>query len=230
MTSPLAAALFALARRRRRPPRRCGGEYGAEGDGHHHVRRRGQALARGRDLDIVIPVPGLSTSFPDVRCDAAGLCLMTTAMGFANAATSVSALVLSDAFDLRGTYFLIAGVAGVDPNDGTLGGAYWARYVIDGGLRHEIDPRQIPQGWSSGLLGLGARDPNQKPTWGAGTEVYALNPALAARALALSEHMALADDDTARAYRATYPQPPPAPRRRWRSATPSRSIPTGTAA
>ena len=72
-------------------------------------------------------MPGLSKAFPDVRCDAAGLCLMTTAMGFANAATSVSA-ALSDAFDLRHTYFLIAGIAGVDPNDGTLGGAYWARY------------------------------------------------------------------------------------------------------
>lgn len=207
MTSPLAAALFALAAVAAAHPAAAAEKIAPKVMVITMFDAEAKPWLEGRDLDIVVPVPGLSTSFPDVRCDAAGLCLMTTAMGFANAATSVSALVLSDAFDLRGTYFLIAGIAGVDPNDGTLGGAYWARYVIDGGLRHEIDPRQIPQGWSSGLLGLGARDPNQKPTWGAGTEVYALNPALAARALALSEHTALADDDTARAYRETYPQP-----------------------
>ena len=160
----------------------------------------------GRAFDTKVAVPGLSAGAPEVACEADGLCLMTTSMGFANAATSVSALVLSGAFDLTRTYFLIAGIAGVDPEDGTTGGAYWARYVVDGGLRHDIDPRQIPDGWPSGMVGLGAKSPDEKPAWGAGTEVYALNPALAERALALTAKVALADSDAARAYRAAYPE------------------------
>ena len=41
----------------------------------------------GRKLDTRVAVPGLSKEFPDVACDAAGLCVMTTSMGYANAAT-----------------------------------------------------------------------------------------------------------------------------------------------
>ena len=111
------------------------------------------------------------------------------------------------AFDLTRTYVLIAGIAGVDPNDGTTGGAYWARYVVDGGLRHAIDPRQIPQGWPAAWSRLGAAAPGEKPQWGAGTEVYAPQPRLAERAFALTRSVPLADSDTARAYRAAYPQP-----------------------
>ena len=93
-------------------------------------------------------------------------------MGYANAATSVAAVIFSGKFELSKTYFLVAGIGGVDPSDATLGSALWARYVVDGGLRHEIDPRQVPAGWPNGMLGLGATVPDEKPTWGAGTEVY----------------------------------------------------------
>ena len=87
----------------------------------------------GRKLDTHVAVPGLSKDFPEVACDADGLCVMTTSMGYANAATSVSAVIFSGEFDLSKTYFLIAGIVGVDPSDATLGSALWARYVIDGG-------------------------------------------------------------------------------------------------
>ena len=149
-------------------------------------------------------MPGLSKDFPEVACDAAGLCVMTTSMGYANAATSVSAMVLSGDFDLSKTYFLVAGIAGVDPSDATLGSALWARYVIDGGLRHEIDPRQVPADWPNGMLGLGAKAPGEKPTWGAGTEVYRLSDPLVDRALALTKDVELADSPEAAGYRATY--------------------------
>jgi len=158
----------------------------------------------GRPADTRVTVAGLSKDFPDVACDAVGLCVMTTSMGYANAATSVSAVIFSGAFDLTRTYFLVAGIAGVDPSDGTLGSALWARYVIDGGLRHEIDPRQIPSGWPNGMFGLGADAPGQKPTWGAGTEVYHLSDQLVDRALALTTNVELADSPEAAAYRATY--------------------------
>ena len=71
-----------------------------------------------RAFDARVRVPGLSAAAPEVACDARGLCLMTTSMGYANAASSTAAVALSDRFDLSQTYVLIDGIAGVDPNDG----------------------------------------------------------------------------------------------------------------
>ena len=96
----------------------------------------------GRALDTRIAIPGLPAAFPEVACDVMGLCLMTTAMGFANAAASTAVVAFSDRLDLTRTYVLIAGIGGVDPDEGTTGGAYWARFAVDGGLRHAIDPRR----------------------------------------------------------------------------------------
>lgn len=151
-----------------------------------------------------IPVPGLSKEFPNVECTAEDLCHMTTTMGFANAASSVAAVALSPVLDLSQTYVLIAGIAGVDPNDGTLGSAHWARYAVDGGLRHEIDPRQMPEGWSSGYLALGATEPGVKGEWSAGSEVYRLNEDLLLAAFELSRDTELSDSEDAAAYRAAY--------------------------
>ncbi|WP_425287370.1 purine-nucleoside phosphorylase [Paramesorhizobium deserti] len=160
----------------------------------------------GEKADIKIPVPGFAKDYPDVACSAEGLCVLTTAMGYANAASTLSALVHSDLFDLKQTYFIIAGIAGVDPSKGTLGSAHWARFAIDGSLRHEIDPRQIPEGWSDGVLALGAKTPGEKAQWGAGTEVYRLNESLLQKAFALSQETELADNEDAEAYRAHYTQ------------------------
>lgn len=157
-----------------------------------------------RKLAAKIKVPGLSKDYPEVACDTVGLCVMTTAMGYANAASSTAAVVFGDKFDLKQTYVLIDGIAGVDPKDGTLGSALWARYVIDGGLRHDIDPRQIPSGWPDGMLPLGAAKPDDKAGWSAGTEVYALNPKLAEKAFELTRSVELADGKDAQAYRARY--------------------------
>ena len=45
-----------------------------------------------RKLDTKTAVPGFSKVYPEVACDAGGSCMMTTATGFANAASTVSAL------------------------------------------------------------------------------------------------------------------------------------------
>jgi purine nucleoside permease len=157
-----------------------------------------------RPLATKVKVPGLSRDYPEVACDDKGLCLMTTGMGYANAASSVAAVAFGGLFDLTRTYVLIDGIAGVDPKDGTLGSALWARYVVDAGLRHDIDARQIPSGWPDGQIPLGAAVPTAKPAWGAGTEVYALNAALVQKAFDLTKAVELADGDGAKAYRAAY--------------------------
>lgn len=52
-----------------------------------------------------ITLPGLSPLFPNVRCNAArDVCHFITGEGEINAAASVSALLGSDALDLRQTY------------------------------------------------------------------------------------------------------------------------------
>jgi purine nucleoside permease len=162
----------------------------------------------GEKLTHKIAVPGLSKPFPEVACTEAGLCVVTTNMGYANAASSVSALIYSGRFDLRQSYFVIAGIAGVDPAGGTLGSAHWARYAIDGGLQHEIDAREMPEGWSSGYVAIGAAAPGQKVELRYASEIYRLDEDLLQAAYRLTKDVELADSDAAKAYRARYGSAP----------------------
>ena len=82
-------------------------------------------------------------------------------MGHTNAAASTAAVVLSAKFDLSLTYILISGIAGIDPNRGTIGSAAWARFIIDYGIAHEIDAREMPSGWPYGYFGIHTSGPNE---------------------------------------------------------------------
>jgi purine nucleoside permease len=151
-----------------------------------------------------IVVPGLSADYPTVRCNGSDVCQMTTGMGHANAAASIAALVFSGRFDLHHTYFLIAGIAGIDPKLGTIGSAAWARYLVDYGIAHEIDARETPKGWRWGYFGIDTSGPAEKPPFNYRTEVFQLDEDLLQWALALSRPVQLRDSDAARAYRRHY--------------------------
>jgi purine nucleoside permease len=155
-----------------------------------------------------IRVPGLSADYPSVACNVDAVCQMTTGMGHANAAASVMAVLYSGLFDLRQSYIVIAGIAGIDPARGTIGSAAWARYVVDSGLAHEIDARELPQGWQDGYFGILTDTPDEVPKLDYGTEVFRLDEALLQKALALSRGAALEDGKELREYRAHYPQAP----------------------
>lgn len=157
------------------------------------------------DLPTKIVVPGLPADYDSVACNE-DLCVMTTTMGYANAASSAMAVGFSDKLDLSQTYVLIAGIAGVDPANGTLGSAAWADHVVDAGLVHRIDSRDAPADWNSQIVELGADVPGVKPEWTAGTEVFTLNPALVRAAFDATRDVELADSDEAAAYRAGYTQ------------------------
>ena len=157
-------------------------------------------------LKQTVRVAGLSAQYPDGRCTDSGICVMTTGMGHANAAASTMALVLSPQFDLSHTYFVVTGIAGIDPNLGTLGAAAWARYLVDFGLQQEFDVTEAPPQWQGGYVGIGAADPQTKPKLEYGTEVFQLDEALLQRALALSRATRLEDNEAAAAYRKQYPQ------------------------
>jgi purine nucleoside permease len=151
-----------------------------------------------------IPVDGLSPDYPTVHCNRQDICVMTTGMGHTNAAASIMALTFSPRFDLRRTYFMVAGIAGIDPQQGTVGSAAWAKYLVDFGIQWEIDGREIPPGWSTGYLGINTKSPSDKPPLDYRTEVFHLNEQLADTAFALSRNVALSDNAQAQAARAKY--------------------------
>jgi purine nucleoside permease len=114
------------------------------------------------------------------------------------------AVTLDPRLDLRKTYFLIAGIAGIDPAQGTLGTAAWARWLVDSGIAHEIDAREMPHGWKSGYYGILTQGPGEKPKLEYRTEVARVDEALLRAALALSKDAKLADSEQARVYRTHY--------------------------
>ena len=70
-------------------------------------------------------------TYPHVHCIESGeVCQVTTGFSEINAASTISALVLSDKFDLTKTYFMVGGIAGVNPRHGTLGSAALAKYLV----------------------------------------------------------------------------------------------------
>lgn len=158
-------------------------------------------------LEQSIPVPGLLPQHPALRCNSDDVCLLTAGMGHANVAASTLAVVLDPRFDWSRTYFLIAGIAGIDPQRGTTGTAAWARWLVDAGIAHEIDAREMPRGWRHGFLGIMTGGPGVKPKLEYHTEVARLDEALLQKALALTRDVPLADSAKARAYRARYREP-----------------------
>ncbi|KDQ15329.1 hypothetical protein BOTBODRAFT_187430 [Botryobasidium botryosum FD-172 SS1] len=156
-----------------------------------------------------VSVPGLSIRYPDVHCTASGVvCQVITDEGEINAASTITALVLSSLFDLRKSYFLLGGVAGISPKAGTLGSVTFARFSVQVALQYEIDARERPENFSTGYIPQGTTGAGQYPTHIYGTEVYELNDALRQRAIAFAQKARLNDTADAQAYRALYANAP----------------------
>ena len=133
--------------------------------------------------------------------------------GIANATASIMALGLDPRFDLTDAYFLIAGIAGGDPQDTSLGSAVWANHVVDGDLIYEIDSREIPADWPYGIIPLGGSEPADTPEdiatgWSLNTIHFALNSQLADWAYSLTRNTALQDTPEMAAFRARYNHTP----------------------
>jgi len=118
-------------------------------------------------LDRKIEVPGMSRA---VRANAAGT-EIAVAVGPGNIKPGVNLMALGSdpRFDLRESHWLINGIAGISPEDGTVGAAVWTGFVVNGDLAKEIDPREIPAGWPDGFLSLDGTTQTD-PKGGAGWE------------------------------------------------------------
>ncbi len=155
-------------------------------------------------LDRVIPFP---QGYRDLRMNGDGVLGIVTGVGTAKAAASIMALGLDPRFDLRKSYWLVAGIAGIDPADGSLGSAAWAEWVVDGDLSHEIDAREIPAGWKTGYVPLRRSVPYEQPLQAGDGESYHLNAALVNWAFNLTRSVPLVDNDTMRKERNQFQSP-----------------------
>ncbi|KAK4507027.1 hypothetical protein PRZ48_000761 [Zasmidium cellare] len=152
-----------------------------------------------------ITVPGLSPLFPDVHCTEDGdVCQLTIGESEINAATSIASLVRSPRFDLTTTYWMIAGIAGVNPEVATICSATFARYAVQVALQYEFDPREIPSNFSTGYIPLGSHAPDEYPQSIYGTEVFEVNQNLQKIAANFARKATLNDSADAVAYRALY--------------------------
>ena len=148
-------------------------------------------------------------SFPqgyrDLRGSANGDILgVVTGGGTAKSAATIMALGLDPRFDLTEAYWLVAGIAGVDPADMALGSAAWAEWLVDGDLAHEIDMREVPAGWTTGYIPLRKASPYQHPVDGSEGQVFRLVPSLVEWAYQLTKDTELMDSEAMQKRRALY--------------------------
>jgi purine nucleoside permease len=157
-------------------------------------------------LDRVLPFP---QGFHDLRMNDQGVLAVLTGVGTARAAATIMALGLDPRFDLTRAYWLVAGIAGIDPADASLGSAAWAEWVVDGDLGHEIDAREIPPDWTTGYVPLRKSVPYEAPkeTFDS-AEVFRLDTGLVDWALHLTRDVALPESDVMREERGRYPEGP----------------------
>ncbi len=152
-------------------------------------------------LDRVFPMPA---AYHAARMNGDGEMAVLTGSGTAHAAATIMAVGLDPRFDFSHAYWLIAGIAGGCPDAVSLGSAVWARWVVDGDLGYEIDAREIPPGWPTGMLPLRKKTPFEAPADATDGQVYALNANLAEWAFEQTRGVVLDDSEKLRAARSHF--------------------------
>jgi purine nucleoside permease len=124
---------------------------------------------------------------------------------------TLAALLLDPRFDFSRSYWLVAGIAGVDPKAGSIGSAAWANWVVDADPAFEIDDREIARDWPWGIWSPGANRPGVKGAApGSSGMVWRLDAGLTQWAYRLTRDTPLPDNDRLRAARARYGSEPTA--------------------
>jgi purine nucleoside permease len=158
-------------------------------------------------LPVTIPFPqGFESLHYNPNLQVLGI---ITGQGKSHAAASIMGLGLDPRFELSHAYWMIAGIAGVDPNKASVASVAWAKFIVDGDLAYEIDARQIPAGWSTGYVPFGRNTPYEpppQPFFSNGVQqVFRLKPSLADFAFRLTADVTLRDDSNLQRVRAGYP-------------------------
>ncbi|WP_240606420.1 purine-nucleoside phosphorylase [Phenylobacterium kunshanense] len=158
-------------------------------------------------LTETVKIPGIERP---ARLSPDGVLAITTGM-FGRARGSMAALLLDPRFDFSKSYFLMAGIAGVDPKIGSIGSAAWSDWVVDADPLYEIDDREITPGWPWGLYAFHSKGPGEKGSGeGASGMAWRLDPGLTQWAYRLTRDIALPDGPKLAAERAGYKDEPAA--------------------
>ncbi len=165
-------------------------------------------------LPETLPFP---LGYRHLRYNAArGVLGIVTGEGAERGAASTMALGTDPRFDLSRAYWLVAGIAGVDPNAASVGSAAWANWVVNADLGFELDARDMPSTWATGIVPFDRATPFASPAPEAvsmhGAEAYELNAGLASWAYHLTAATPLDDDPALRRIRAHYARFPQAAR------------------
>jgi len=129
-----------------------------------------------------------------------GILGVTTGIGTQFSTATIMGLGMDPRFDLSKAYWLVAGIAGGDPEDTSPADAVWTDWVIDGDIGHEIDPREAPEDWTTGYIPFRNKAPYQMPMpasdqhWGVR---YKLNPELLNWAYQLTKNTELISSEGA---------------------------------
>lgn len=162
-------------------------------------------------LDQVVDFPG---GVHPLRTNASHDVLgVVTGMTLANAGTSLMALGLDPRFDLSHAYWIINGIAGVDPNRASIGSVAWARFAI-GDVSRLVAGEEQPAGWPYGFFAMDTTAPDTLPAVAHVSNCYPLNAALTDWAYQLTRQVKLPDTPAMAQIRAAwqgYPQAQRAP-------------------
>ncbi|MFT7221853.1 MAG: purine nucleoside permease [Candidatus Azotimanducaceae bacterium] len=164
-----------------------------------------QLWKEGREYTEILPFQGYKDLHYNEDED---FLVMVTGIGTARAAAATMALGMDPRFDMSQAYWLVVGIAGIDPEDATVGSVAWAEYLVDGDLGHHIDAREIPEDWPFGYFPRYTSmpfDPERPEPTG---EMYRLNPELTEWAYQLTKDMELPDDPSLQHERELYTEHP----------------------
>ncbi|MGH7997678.1 MAG: purine nucleoside permease [Opitutaceae bacterium] len=163
-----------------------------------------QEWLEGEHLTQAVDVPGVRRL---LYTDGHGLFAMVCGSR-EEAALGLMTFGLNPGFDLTHAYWLVAGIADVNPMAASLGSAVWVHYVVNGDVAYELDSRDAPPDWPYGIVPLIPSDRADRPapTLRDPTGmVYELNPRLVAWACGVSRRDAvLRDNAHYRHYRSAY--------------------------
>src|SRR5258708_37077169 len=98
-------------------------------------------------LDQILPLPA---GYHPVRLNKDGVLGMVTGVGTAKAAASAMALGLDPRFDFSKTYWIVAGIGGGGPAEGSPGSAGGADPPLDGDFSDWIGARPSPRALAHG--------------------------------------------------------------------------------
>ncbi len=170
--------------------------------------RAGEYQAWVPGAPVVLPFPA---GFRHLRYDPRRqLLLLSTGVGTNRAAASVMALGLDPRFDLTKSYWLVAAIAGVDPNVAPVGSAAWIGDVVDTDYGYAVDPREAPAGWTTGMFARGTGRPYGQPRPAdTSFNLFPLNKPLRDWAYGLTAGIALPDTPVLQRIRAGYTAYPP---------------------